>query len=94
MTRFVALIDYGSGNLRSAEKALARAANESASGHEIVVTADPNVVAEAELRNPITDFVGRCCARATSGHATPAPAIPLMKSRRLIAATPGQDGAS
>jgi glutamine amidotransferase len=48
MSGTVALIDYGSGNLRSAEKALARAANESASGHEIVVTADPGVVAKAE----------------------------------------------
>src|SRR6185312_3845940 len=44
----VALIDYGSGNLRSAEKALARAAAESASGHEIIVTADPAVVAKAD----------------------------------------------
>jgi len=44
----VALIDYGSGNLRSAEKALARAAREGATGHEIAVTADPSVVAEAE----------------------------------------------
>jgi glutamine amidotransferase len=48
MSGLVALIDYGSGNLRSAEKALARAANESASGHEIVVTADPGVAARAE----------------------------------------------
>ncbi|HEY1707285.1 MAG TPA: imidazole glycerol phosphate synthase subunit HisH [Rhizomicrobium sp.] len=48
MGKSVALIDYGSGNLRSAEKALARAANESASGHTIVVTADPQAVAEAE----------------------------------------------
>jgi glutamine amidotransferase len=44
----VALIDYGSGNLRSAEKALARAASDAATGHEIVVTADPMQVAEAE----------------------------------------------
>ncbi|MGD0141546.1 MAG: imidazole glycerol phosphate synthase subunit HisH [Rhizomicrobium sp.] len=48
MTGIVALIDYGSGNLRSAEKALARAAAERGSGHEIVVTADPGVVAAAE----------------------------------------------
>jgi glutamine amidotransferase len=48
MTGTVALIDYGSGNLRSAEKALARAAAESGSGHEIVVTAVPAVVAGAE----------------------------------------------
>lgn len=44
----VALIDYGSGNLRSAEKALARAAREGATGHEIIVTADPDAVATAE----------------------------------------------
>ena len=44
----VALIDYGSGNLRSAEKALARAAEERGTRHEITVTADPAVAAEAE----------------------------------------------
>jgi len=41
----VALIDYGSGNLRSAEKALVRAAEGRA---EIVVTHDPDVVAVAD----------------------------------------------
>lgn len=41
----VALIDYGSGNLRSAEKALVRAADGRA---EIVVTHDPEVVAAAD----------------------------------------------
>ena len=41
----VALIDYGSGNLASAAKALARAANGKS---EIVTTADPQVVKEAE----------------------------------------------
>jgi glutamine amidotransferase len=44
----VALIDYGSGNLRSAEKALARAAEERGTGHTILVTADPTVAAKAE----------------------------------------------
>ncbi|HUO92039.1 MAG TPA: imidazole glycerol phosphate synthase subunit HisH [Rhizomicrobium sp.] len=48
MAQRVALIDYGSGNLRSAEKALARAASEHATGHEIIVTSDPDVVAKAE----------------------------------------------
>ncbi len=42
----VALIDYGSGNLASAAKALARAAADT--GHEIVTTADPDIVREAE----------------------------------------------
>jgi len=40
-----ALIDYGSGNLASAAKALAHAAKGS---HEIVTTADPEVVLTAE----------------------------------------------
>jgi glutamine amidotransferase len=44
----VALIDYGSGNLRSAEKALARAAAEHSTGHEIVVTNKPEVARAAE----------------------------------------------
>jgi glutamine amidotransferase len=48
VSSIVALIDYGSGNLRSAEKALQRAARESASGHEIVVTDRPELVAGAE----------------------------------------------
>ena len=48
MSATVALIDYGSGNLRSAEKALARAASDGGTGHEIVVTSDANVVVEAE----------------------------------------------
>jgi glutamine amidotransferase len=48
VTQTVALIDYGSGNLRSAEKALARAASEGGTGHEIVVTEDPDVAAKAE----------------------------------------------
>jgi glutamine amidotransferase len=43
----VALIDYGSGNLRSAEKALARAAQERGTREEIVVTADPAIAASA-----------------------------------------------
>jgi len=41
----VALINYGSGNLRSAEKALIRAADGTS---EIVVTDDPDVIAVAD----------------------------------------------
>jgi glutamine amidotransferase len=41
----IALIDYGSGNLASAAKALARAANGKL---DIVTTADPDAVMEAE----------------------------------------------
>ena len=42
-----ALIDYGSGNIASAAKALSRAAGET-SGHEIIVTADPDMVRKSE----------------------------------------------
>src|SRR3984885_7852704 len=41
-----ALIDYGSGNLASAAKALARAAT--GTGLEIVTTSDPEIVRDAE----------------------------------------------
>jgi glutamine amidotransferase len=44
----VALIDYGSGNLRSAEKALRKAAEAMTTPADIVVTADPDVVARAD----------------------------------------------
>jgi glutamine amidotransferase len=44
----VAVIDYGSGNLRSAERALIRASSESGAAAEIRVTADPDMVRRAE----------------------------------------------
>jgi glutamine amidotransferase len=44
----VVLIDYGSGNLRSAEKALQKAAERVGRGQEILTTSDPEAVAKAE----------------------------------------------
>jgi imidazole glycerol-phosphate synthase subunit HisH len=44
----VIIIDYGSGNLRSAAKAFERAAAEAHRGQEIAVTADPDAVVRAE----------------------------------------------
>jgi len=44
----VAIIDYGSGNLRSAAKAFERAVAEAGLKQEIVVTADPEIVRKAE----------------------------------------------
>jgi imidazole glycerol-phosphate synthase subunit HisH len=59
----VALIDYGSGNLRSAEKALARAAREAGTGQDIVVTGDPAAVAAAErIVLPGVGAFGDCMA--------------------------------
>jgi len=44
----VAVIDYGSGNLHSAAKALERASRESGSNEQILVTRDPEAVRRAE----------------------------------------------
>ena len=44
----VALIDYGSGNLHSAAKALERAAREAGFAEEITVTSDPEAVRRAD----------------------------------------------
>ena len=44
----VAIIDYGSGNLRSAEKAFERAARETGVAAQIEVTAEPEKVATAD----------------------------------------------
>ena len=44
----VAIIDYGSGNLHSAHKAFQRAAREAGINKPILVTADPEIVYQAE----------------------------------------------
>jgi glutamine amidotransferase len=44
----VAIVDYGSGNLHSAAKALERAARDSGYAMPVVVTADPHAVRRAE----------------------------------------------
>ena len=44
----VAIVDYGSGNLRSAAKAFERAARETGTDDRVLVTADPREVANAD----------------------------------------------
>ncbi|MEZ5953852.1 MAG: imidazole glycerol phosphate synthase subunit HisH [Hyphomonas sp.] len=44
----VALIDYGSGNLHSAGRALRAAADHAGTGHDILITADPADIAAAD----------------------------------------------
>jgi len=48
MSETAIIIDYGSGNLRSAEKALSRAAHDAALDHRICVSADPDLVSKAD----------------------------------------------
>jgi glutamine amidotransferase len=44
----IALIDYGSGNLRSAEKALQRASRELGGERRVITTDDPDIIASAD----------------------------------------------
>jgi glutamine amidotransferase len=44
----VAIIDYGSGNLKSAAKAFERAARDGGTGTDVLVTSDPDAVRAAE----------------------------------------------
>jgi glutamine amidotransferase len=44
----VAIVDYGSGNLRSAAKAIERAAREAGADDRVLVTSNPREVAEAD----------------------------------------------
>lgn len=44
----IALIDYGSGNLRSAEKALQRASRELGGAREVATTDDPQMIVRAD----------------------------------------------
>jgi glutamine amidotransferase len=57
----VAIIDYGSGNLRSAAKAFERAAREAGLDTQVLVTADPEAVRAAErLVLPGVGAFGAC----------------------------------
>jgi glutamine amidotransferase len=48
MSESIAIIDYGSGNLRSAHKAFERVINEQALNANVLVTSDPDLVAGAD----------------------------------------------
>ncbi|MEO1136878.1 MAG: imidazole glycerol phosphate synthase subunit HisH [Pseudomonadota bacterium] len=48
MAETLAIIDYGSGNLRSVEKAVERAARESGLARHVVVSDDPDVIGRAD----------------------------------------------
>ncbi|MBX3481207.1 MAG: imidazole glycerol phosphate synthase subunit HisH [Caulobacter sp.] len=59
----VALIDYGSGNLRSAEKALLKAASTLDHAPTVVVTGDPDLAARADrILLPGVGAFGACMA--------------------------------
>lgn len=65
-----AIIDYGSGNLHSAQKAFERAAREHDSPDAIAVTSDPDIIRRAErIVLPGVGAFADCCAglRALAG---------------------------
>lgn len=63
MAERIVIIDYGSGNLRSVEKAFERAARESGAAAAIAVTNDPEAVAAADrLVLPGVGAFGACMA--------------------------------
>ena len=63
----IALIDYGSGNLRSAEKALVKASDALGGVRRVVVTADPDLIARAD--RIVLPGVGAFAACAAALHA-------------------------
>lgn len=68
--RTIALIDYGSGNLHSAERALKRVADGAGSATDIVITSDPDRVRRADhIVLPGVGHFADCAAnlRAVSG---------------------------
>ena len=65
----VALIDYGSGNLRSAEKALQKAAADHVAGMTVITTSDPETVARAD--RVVLPGVGAFAACMTALQARP-----------------------
>ena len=64
----VVLIDYGSGNLRSAEKALQKAAASLDGARQVRTTSDPDLIADAD--RVVLPGVGAfaACMSALSGH--------------------------
>lgn len=77
MTKTVALLDYGSGNLRSAQRALERA------GAEVTVTADPKTVLAADgLVVPGVGAFAACMAGLRAVHG------PRLIGERLAGSRP------
>lgn len=67
MPETVAIVDYGSGNLRSAEKAFARAAAEAGQPATIVVTSDAEIIRSADrIVLPGVGAFGDCMAGLTA----------------------------
>jgi glutamine amidotransferase len=93
----VAIIDYGSGNLKSAAKAFERAVNESGHDQPVIVTADPEIVAKADrivlpgvgafadCRNGLAAIDGMAAALEAAVMARGAPFLGICVGAQLMA---------
>ena len=100
----IALIDYGSGNLHSAARALRVAANDAKRPSEIVLTANPELIARADrIVLPGVGHFADCAAnlRAADGliealteavHNRSAAFMGICVGQQLLAATGLEDG--
>ena len=78
----VALIDYGSGNLRSAEKALQKAAESHSRPASVVATDDPALIAAADL--VVLPGVGAFAACMGALEARPGVVQAIVQAAQLV----------
>ena len=102
----VAVVDYGSGNLHSAVKALERAAREGGTGAAVVLTADPEVVrradrvvlpgvgAFADCKRGLDAVPGMVEALAETAHRRGRPFLGICVGMQLLATTGLEHGGS
>ena len=65
----ITVIDYGSGNLKSAAKALETAANNINTSSKVVVTSDPKIIKQSEnifIKIPIVKFLSHTVTHSLS----------------------------
>ena len=79
----VAIVDYGSGNLHSAHKALERAAREAGLGLTVSVTSDPDAVLAAD--RVVLPGVGAFADCRAGLDAVPGMVAALEDRRRAVA---------
>ena len=89
----VAIVDYGSGNLRSAAKAFERAARESGLDDRVLVTANPHDVAAAD--RIVLPGVGAFADCRAGLYGVPGMVDTLQAgSDALVIADPNEEGAN
>ena len=84
----VALIDYGAGNLRSAEKGLERVAREIGRNQTVLLTRDPDVVAKADRVVLPGDGAFPFCRKGVSAIDGMEEAIRVVSVAKILAFTP------